>query len=70
MVIEYTALNIKSQCDIQYSLFKQIIMSDPSNEELDQYFDVALDLVKKAGTMVNEAIRSRSKKGKEENRES
>ena len=45
-------------------------MSDPSNEELDQYFDVALDLVKKAGTMVNEAIRSRSKKGKEENRES
>ena len=39
-------------------------MTESANEELDHYFEVALDLVRKAGDMVNEAIRSRDKKSK------
>ena len=39
-------------------------MTESANEELDRYFEVALDLVRKAGDMVNEAIQSRDKKSK------
>ena len=34
------------------------------NEDLDPYFDVAVELVRKAGDMVNENIESRDKKSK------
>ena len=34
------------------------------NEDLDHYFDVALELVRKAGDMVNKNIESRDKKSK------
>ena len=34
------------------------------NEDLDHYLDVALELVRKAGDMVNKNIESRDKKSK------
>ena len=39
-------------------------MNSFENEDLDHYFDVALELVRKAGDMVNKNIESRDKKSK------
>ena len=39
-------------------------MDIEDEEELDQYFDVALKIVRKAGEVVNKAITSRDKKSK------
>ena len=39
-------------------------MSTSNTEDLDQYFEFAKQLVRKAGEMVNEAITSRNKKSK------
>ena len=39
-------------------------MNISHKEELDGYFEGAIDLVRKAGAMVNENIKSRNKKSK------
>ena len=39
-------------------------MNSFENEDLDHYFDVAVELVRKAGDMVNENIQLRDKKSK------
>ena len=39
-------------------------MDVTNQEELDQYFEVALNIVRKAGEVVNNAIKSRDKKSK------
>ena len=39
-------------------------MNVTSEEKLNQYFEVALKIVKKAGEVVNDAIKSREKKSK------
>ena len=39
-------------------------MDITNEEELDQYFDVALEIVRKAGEVVKKAITSRDKKSK------
>ena len=39
-------------------------MNLTSEEKLNQYFEVALKIVKKAGEVVNDAIKSREKKSK------
>ena len=39
-------------------------MNSFENEDLDHYFDVAVELVRKAGDVVNENIELRDKKSK------
>ena len=39
-------------------------MNSCENEDLEHYFDVAVELVRKAGDMVNENIQLRDKKSK------
>ena len=39
-------------------------MDVTNQEELNQYFEVALNIVRKAGEVVNNAIKSRDKKSK------
>ena len=39
-------------------------MDVTNEEELNQYFEVALNIVRKAGEVVNNAIKSRDKKSK------
>lgn len=39
-------------------------MNVTNQEELNQYFKVALNIVRKAGEVVNNAIKSRDKKSK------